>query len=54
MGGDFNFWQTPGVEDPLQVNGQITFNGQYSSLFGETTGASSAADLADLELLNPA
>src|SRR5579864_1611714 len=53
MGGDFNFWQTPGVEDPLQVNGQITFNGQYSSLFGETTGASSAADLADLELGYP-
>jgi hypothetical protein len=53
MGGDFNFWQTPGVEDPLQVNGQIAFNGQYSSLFGETPGASSAADLADLELGYP-
>jgi hypothetical protein len=53
MGGDFNFWQTPGVEDPLQVNGQITFNGQYSTLFGETTGASSASDLADLELGYP-
>ena len=53
MGGDFNFWQTPGVEDPLQVNGQITFNGQYSTLFGETPGASSAADLADLELGYP-
>ena len=54
MGADFNFWQTPGVEDPLQVNGQITFNGQYSSLFGETGATSAASDLADLELGYPA
>jgi len=54
MGGDFNFWQTPGVEDPLQVNGQITFNGQYSSLFGEIPGVSAVSDLADLELGYPA
>lgn len=53
MGGDFNFWETPGVEDPLQVNGQISFNGQYSSLFGEIPGVSAASDLADLELGYP-
>src|SRR5579864_7598764 len=54
MGGDFNFWQTPGVEDPLQVNGQITFNGQFSSLAGEIPGVSTISDLADLELGFPA
>jgi hypothetical protein len=53
MGGDFNFWQTPGVEDPLQVNGQINFNGQYSSLAAEIPGVSAISDLADLELGYP-
>jgi hypothetical protein len=49
-GGDFNFWQTPGVEDPVQVNGYIGFNGQFSSLAGEIPGVSTISDLADLEL----
>jgi hypothetical protein len=50
VGGDFNFWQTPGVEDPKQVNGSISFNGQFSSLAGEIPGVSAISDLADLEL----
>jgi hypothetical protein len=53
-GGDFNFWQTPGVEDPKQVNGSISFNGQFSSLAGEIPGVSTISDLADLELGFPA
>jgi hypothetical protein len=53
VGGDLNFWQTPGVEDPLQVNGQITFDGQYSSLAAEIPGVSAVSDLADLELGYP-
>jgi hypothetical protein len=54
VGGDFNFWQTPGVEDPKQVNGSISFNGQFSSLAGEIPGVSAVSDLADLELGFPA
>jgi hypothetical protein len=54
FGGDLNFWQTPGVEDPKQVNGSITFNGQFSSLAGAIPGVSTIADLADLELGFPA
>jgi len=53
-GGDFNFWQTPGVEDPKQVNGSISFSGQFSSLAGEIPGVSTISDLADLELGFPA
>jgi hypothetical protein len=53
-GGDFNFWQTPQVEDPKQVNGGINFNGQFSSLAGEIPNASTVSDLADLELGFPA
>ena len=53
-GGDFNFWSTPGVEDPVQVNGFANFNGQFSSLAGEIPNVSSVADLADLELGFPA
>ena len=49
-GADINFWQTPGVEDPKQVNGSISFNGQFSSLAGEIPGVSTISDLADLEL----
>jgi hypothetical protein len=50
VGGDFNFWQTVGVEDPKQVNGDLTFNGQYASLASEIPGVSAVSDLADLEL----
>lgn len=50
VGGDLNFWQTPGVEDPKQVNGNITFDGQFSSLASEIPGVSTVSDLADLEL----
>ncbi len=50
LGGDFNFWQTPRVEDPMQVNGSISFNGQFSSLAAEIPGVSAISDLADLEL----
>ncbi len=53
IGGEFNFWQTKGVEDPLDLNGNIAFDGQYSSLAGESTNASSASDLADMELGYP-
>jgi len=53
-GVDLNFWQTPGVEDPKQVNGSISFNGQFSSLAGEIPGVSTISDLADLELGFPA
>ncbi len=53
FGADLNFWQTNGVEDPEQVNGIVNFNGQYSSLAGESGAASTASDLADLELGYP-
>lgn len=53
VGGDLNFWQTPGVEDPIQVNGSMTFNGQFSSLGAEIPGVSAISDLADLELGYP-
>ena len=53
FGADLNFWQTKGVEDPIQQNGLITFNGQYSGLAGESANASSAADLADMEFGYP-
>jgi hypothetical protein len=54
VGGDFNFWQTPEVEDPKQVNGTISFSGQFSSLAGEIPNVSAVSDLADLELGYPA
>jgi len=53
VGGDLNFWQTPGVEDPIQLNGTISFSGQYSSLAAEIPGVSAISDLADLELGYP-
>ena len=53
MGADINFWSDPGVEDPKQANGTISFNGQYSSLNFESAAASTFADLADLELGSP-
>ena len=53
FGADLNFWRTNGVEDPEQVNGIINFNGQYSGLAGESSAASTASDLADLELGYP-
>lgn len=49
-GVDANFWQTPGVQDPIQENGNISFNGQFSSLAGEIPNVSAISDLADLEL----
>jgi hypothetical protein len=52
-GGDFNFWQTPAVEDPIQLNGTINFNGQYSSLAAEIPNVSAISDLADFELGYP-
>ncbi len=53
LGAEFDFWQTKGVSDPLQSNGNFSFNGQYSSLAGEIPDASSFSDLADLELGYP-
>jgi hypothetical protein len=53
VGGDLNFWQTPQVEDPIQLNGTISFNGQFSSLAAEIPGVSAISDLADLELGYP-
>jgi hypothetical protein len=49
LGAEFNFWQTKGVSDPLQSNGNFDFNGQYSSLAGEIPDVSSFSDLADME-----
>jgi hypothetical protein len=49
-GADLNFWQTPAVEDPIELNGSITFNGQFSSLAAEIPDVSAVSDLADLEL----
>jgi len=46
-----DFWQTNGIEDPAQLNGSIQFNGEFSSLGGETPGVSAVSDLADLELV---
>ncbi len=53
FGAEFDFWQTKGVSDPLQSNGNFDFNGQYSSLAGEIPNVSSVSDLADLELGYP-
>jgi len=53
VGGDLSFWQTPQVEDPIQLNGTISFNGQFSSLAAEIPGVSAISDLADLELGYP-
>ena len=53
FGADFNFWSDPGVEDPKVAGGAISFNGQYSSLNGESSAASTFGDLADLELGYP-
>jgi hypothetical protein len=53
-GADTNFYQLLGYGDPKQLNGLITFNGQYSSLAGETPDSSLISDLADLELGFPA
>jgi hypothetical protein len=53
LGAEFDFWQTKGVSDPLQSNGNFDFNGQYSSLAGEIPNVSSVSDLADLELGYP-
>src|SRR5579883_356173 len=53
FGIDLNFWQTDGVEDPAQVNGVLNFYGQFSSLAGQSSAATSAADVADFELGYP-
>jgi len=53
IGADLDFWQTNGIEDPAQLNGLIQFNGEFSSLGGETPGVSAVSDLADLELGYP-
>ena len=50
VGGDFNFYQLIGYQDPAQLNGQISYNGQYSSLAGAVPDASTISDLADMEL----
>lgn len=50
FGADLDFWQTKGVTDPVQANGQFGFDGQFSSLAGEIPNVSSVSDLADLEL----
>jgi len=53
FGADLDFWQTKGVTDPVQANGQFDFDGQYSSLAGEIPGVSTVSDLADMELGYP-
>src|ERR1035437_2875375 len=44
LGINWDFWQTKGVSDPLQANGEFFFNGQYSSLAGEIPGVSNVSD----------
>jgi hypothetical protein len=53
FGVDLNFWNTTGVSDPIHANGDISFNGQYSDLGAESSNATTAADLADLEFGSP-
>jgi hypothetical protein len=53
FGADLNFWNTKGVSDPQQVNGILNFSGQYSDLAGESSAATGASDVADLELGYP-
>lgn len=53
VGGDFNFYQLLGYQDPAQLNGQIFYNGQYSSLAGLIPDVSAISDLADMELGYP-
>jgi hypothetical protein len=53
VGGDIQLWQTNGIEDPVQLNGLVQFNGEFSSLGGEIPGVSGASDLADMELGYP-
>lgn len=53
LGTNWDFWQLSGLTSPPQVNGQLSFNGQYSSLAGEIPGVSAVSDLADLELGYP-
>ena len=54
FGGSVDFWQTKGLQDPVQANGYINFNGQYSALAGESTALTGISDLADLEQGYPA
>lgn len=53
FGADLNFWNVTGVSDPIHANGDISFNGQYSDLGAESSHATTASDLADLELGSP-
>jgi len=53
FGVDLNFWNVTGVSDPIHANGYVTFNGQYSDLGAESSNATTASDLADLELGSP-
>jgi hypothetical protein len=48
-GGSAYFYQLLGYEDPIQLNSEVNFNGQYSSLAGEIPNVSAVSDLADLE-----
>ncbi len=53
-GADLNFYQLLGYQDPAELNGDIQFNGQYSSLAGEIPDVGAISDLADLMLGAPA
>jgi hypothetical protein len=53
FGADLNFWNAKGVSDPIHANGVIDFSGQFSDLAAESSNATTAADLADLELGYP-
>jgi len=53
FGGDANFWNTLGVQDPIQVNGNLDYSGQYSSLALEIPNAIANSGLADMELGYP-
>jgi Carboxypeptidase regulatory-like domain len=53
VGGDIQSWQTNGIEDPVQLNGLVQFNGEFSSLGGEIPNVSGVSDLADMELGYP-
>ena len=53
FGADMQFWQVFHEEAPFSPHGQISFNGQFSSLGSQIPGVSGISDLADFFLGYP-
>jgi len=53
FGADLEFWQVLGEAAAFSPHGQLAFNGQFSGLAGEMTGATGVSDLADFLLGYP-